>query len=105
MPHLSIKKNDASNRLNDYISTCNKSGYQSVICKRSTKYAEVDVMFDMADSFSLSPYEKRADDILELVSHTIRKHTEIHPGDTIQLFMVHLQKFEIPTAEAVASDL
>jgi len=105
MPHLSIENSDTSNRLNDYISACNKSGYPSVVCKRYTKYAEVAVMFDIADSFSLAPYEERAKDIIESVSHIIRKHTEVHPGDTIQLFTVYVRKREIPTAEALASDL
>src|SRR5690554_4148307 len=90
MPHLSIKNSDASNRLNDYIFSCTKSGYPSVVCKRYTKYADVDVMFDLSDSFSLSPYEARSKEILNAVSTIVEKHTSLRGGDNISLFDVHI---------------
>lgn len=104
MPYLSTKPDD-STRINNYISDCIKSGYPSVICKRYTKYADIDVMFDLADSFSLAPYQERAEDIIGSVSRIIQKHTEIAPGDTVELLTIHLKKREILTAEALASDL
>lgn len=105
MPHLSIKNRDASNRLNDYIFSCIKSGYPSVVCKRYTKYADVDVMFDLADSFSLSPYEARSKDILNAVFTIIEKHTSLRGRDNISLFDVHIEKREIPVAEALSEEL
>ncbi|WGR63103.1 hypothetical protein E3U26_20635 (plasmid) [Paracoccus ferrooxidans] len=105
MPHLSIKNSDASNRLNDYIFSCTKSGYPSVVCKRYTKYADVDVMFDLSDSFSLSPYEARSKEILNAVSTIVEKHTSLRGGDNISLFDVHIGKREIPVAEALSAEL
>ncbi len=105
MPHLSIKNSDASNRLNNYILTCNKSGYPSVVCKRYTKYTDIDVMFDLANSFSLSPYEARSKEILNSVSTIVEKHTSLRGRDSISLFDVHIEKRDILVAEALPAEL
>ncbi|WP_312531557.1 hypothetical protein [Paracoccus sp. (in: a-proteobacteria)] len=105
MPHLSIKGNDDSNEMNDYIEECSKSGYPSVICKRYSKYADVDVRFDLRDSFSLAPYEDMSKDILKKVSQIVEKHTKIGSGVKISLFNIFVERREIPVAEALSAEL